>query len=58
MFLLKNQVVEDMKHSFFSILMDESTDVGTQKQAAMLVKLWSVDRVKTAFYDMKVGLPI
>lgn len=43
-----------MKTAQFSILMDETTDIGCQKQAAILTKVWSEDRVKTLFYDMKV----
>lgn len=43
-----------MKGGPFSILMDETTDIGTQKQAAMVVKVWMDGGVRTAFYDMKV----
>lgn len=43
----------------FSVLMDETTDVGTSKQAAMVVKFTEPDgSAKTAFYDMKVTIII
>jgi hypothetical protein len=48
------QTIEAMKESPFSLLMDETTDIGCQKQAAMLVKVWKGSGVKTMFYDMKV----
>ena len=42
-----------MRAGPFSILMDETTDIGCSKQAAMVVKFWD-GQVKTKFYDMKV----
>ena len=45
-----------MKVAKYSILMDETTDLGSQKQTAILTKVWSDGEVKTLFYDMKVGL--
>lgn len=49
-----SQVVQEMKSGAFSVLMDETTDIGCEKQAAMLVKIWHQGKVKTLFYDMKV----
>jgi hypothetical protein len=45
-----------MKDGLFSLLMDETTDIGTEKQEPMVVKCWDNDsrKVKTWFYDMKV----
>lgn len=43
-----------MKASKYSILMDETTDLGSQKQTAIITKVWWEGEVRTLFYDMKV----
>lgn len=49
------QVISEMKSRPFSILMDETTDIGCKKQAAILVKFVGDDgQLQTHFYTMKV----
>ena len=49
-----NKVVEKLKHSFFSIIIDETTDVSTCKQLAIITRSYDskTRKVKCNLYDL------
>ena len=53
---LKDQLVNDMQNSPFSIMIDGSNDTGIAKMYPITVKIYDVEfnRVMTKFFDMNL----
>lgn len=53
---MQRSVNKVLKQQPFSIMMDETTDIGTTKQAAIVVRYYDVDEGKlhTKFFAMEV----
>jgi hypothetical protein len=54
----RQHVIDMMKKNPYSIMMDETTDCGTQKQTAILARYCdpATGKVESTFYDMKVQI--
>ena len=53
---LKDQLVNDMQNSPFSIMIDGSNDIGIAKMYPIAVRIYDVEfnRVMTKFFDMNL----